>query len=323
MPVAAFTSLGNNAKDLLYGSAKAGKYQYDKVLNVSSKTADGVEFTVNAVGKDDKLDMALKGAYAANKYNVTATLAQSGKLAVAVAYKELVPGLTLGLTGNVPDTDSAKLGIDYTGVPHLLVKSSVSLTAAPKVDVAVTSGLNDVTVGGEVSYDAAKSAITKWTVGVGYTASDYQAALLYNDAQKGGCLVVTVQHDSALRSPACSTACCWPSCGLQGHQVDRCTRWPAHFRPAMYAADLYCALVTCLPATATALLSHRVTADTTIGAEVVRDLAANTTSFAAGLSKQQAGGALTKLKLDNAGIVSVLYEQVSAESLASIQCTVT
>jgi len=33
---------------------------------------------------------------------------------------------------------------------------------------------------------------------------------------------------------------------------------------------------------ATALLSHRVTSDTTIGAEVVRDLAANTTSFAAG-----------------------------------------
>lgn len=156
--------------DLLYGTAKAGKYQYDKVLNVSSKTEDGVvrrgggsgcrrggrgrvghgasrppagsprprrcapgagndpdrpqaavnavgfaaarraarrqrhgraagpvcapcppkrcphaptclqEFTVNAVGKDDKLEMALKGAYAANKYSVTATLAQSGKV---------------------------------------------------------------------------------------------------------------------------------------------------------------------------------------------------------------------------------------------------
>ena len=35
---------------------------------------------MNAVGKDDKLDMALKGAYAANKYSVTATLAQSGKV---------------------------------------------------------------------------------------------------------------------------------------------------------------------------------------------------------------------------------------------------
>lgn len=27
-------------------------------------------------------------------------------MAVAVGYKELVPGLTLGLTGTVPDTDS-------------------------------------------------------------------------------------------------------------------------------------------------------------------------------------------------------------------------
>ena len=37
-----------------------------------------------------------------------------------------------------------------------------------QVDVAVTSGLNDVTVGGEVSYDAAKSAITKVTAMAGY-----------------------------------------------------------------------------------------------------------------------------------------------------------
>ncbi len=147
---------------------------------------------MSAVGKDDKLDMALKGAYAANKYSVTASLAQSGKvrpcssssvqraacaepaaawrtgreaagaallaaagcsraaqlcrfgrptaarcllmlllqtphqplfdtaewfhtlvlqLAVAVGYKELVPGLTLGLTGNVPDTDSGARGV--------------------------------------------------------------------------------------------------------------------------------------------------------------------------------------------------------------------
>lgn len=34
-----------------------------------------------------------------------------------------------------------------------------------QVDVAVTSGLNDVTLGGEVSYDAAKSAITKVCAG--------------------------------------------------------------------------------------------------------------------------------------------------------------
>jgi hypothetical protein len=38
------------------------------------------EFTVNAVGKGDKLDMALKGAYNADKYSVIATLGQAGKV---------------------------------------------------------------------------------------------------------------------------------------------------------------------------------------------------------------------------------------------------
>lgn len=38
------------------------------------------EFTVNAVGKDDKLEMALKGAYSAKNYSVITTLAQSGKV---------------------------------------------------------------------------------------------------------------------------------------------------------------------------------------------------------------------------------------------------
>lgn len=38
------------------------------------------EFNISAVGKDDKLDMALKGSYAAAKYSVVATLAQSGKV---------------------------------------------------------------------------------------------------------------------------------------------------------------------------------------------------------------------------------------------------
>lgn len=35
---------------------------------------------MNAVGKGDKLDMALKGAYNADKYSVIATLGQAGKV---------------------------------------------------------------------------------------------------------------------------------------------------------------------------------------------------------------------------------------------------
>ena len=37
------------AADLLYGTAKAGRYQFDKVLNVSSTTVDGVVSGGNSV----------------------------------------------------------------------------------------------------------------------------------------------------------------------------------------------------------------------------------------------------------------------------------
>lgn len=241
-PVAAFSSLGANARDLLYGG-KTAKFQFDKVLNVTSKTADGVEFNVSAVGKEDKVEMALKGTYVGPKYTVVSTLAQSGKLAVAASYKELAPGLNVGITGTVPDPDSGKLQLDYS-IPHVTLKTSSTLTAAPKVDVAASTGFEGVTVGGEASYDTAKAAVTKWTVGLGYTAADYQAALLYSDKS-----------------------------------------------------------------IATALIAHKVTADTIIGAEVVRDLPNSTTTFSTGLSKVLDGGALAKLKLDNKGMVSVLYEQ--------------
>lgn len=243
-PVAAFSSLGTTARDLLYGSAKAGKFQYDKVLNVTSKTADGVEFNISAVGKDDKLDMALKGSYAAAKYSVVATLAQSGKLQLASTYKELVPGLNVTVTGTVPDVESGKVQVDYTALPHVNARAAATLTAAPKLDVAATTGFNDLTVGGEASYDTATSAITKWVVGAGYTRADYQAAVTLSDKNE-----------------------------------------------------------------VTGLVAHNVTPDTRIGAEVVRDLAKGTTTFAAGLAKTSPDGALTKLKLDNSGIVSVLYEQ--------------
>lgn len=44
---------------------------------------------------------------------------------------------------------------------HATIKSIVSLTAAPKVDFAATTGVEGVTLGGEASYDTSKSAITK------------------------------------------------------------------------------------------------------------------------------------------------------------------
>lgn len=60
--------------------------------------------------------------------------------------------------------------------------------------------------------------------------------------------------------------------------------------------------VACCPRAATALLAHKVTADTTIGAEVVRDLAANTTTFAAGRCTCVVCDFLTCVRRPQAGV---------------------
>ena len=104
----------------------------------------------------------------------------------------MAPGVTVGVSGALPDVQSAKLAVDYVA-PHVTVKSSTSLTAAPKVDVALTTAFathaRTVVGGADVSYDAAKGSITKWAIGSGYTAADYQLAAVLNDKQDVSLLV--------------------------------------------------------------------------------------------------------------------------------------
>ncbi|KAL6774462.1 VDAC1 [Auxenochlorella protothecoides x Auxenochlorella symbiontica] len=240
--IPAFGELGRTAKDLLYGS-RDGVFQFDRVVSISSTTSDGVDFGLKALSKGDRLDIDLKSVYVAPRYTLVSSITRDGKLAAAVTYKDLAPGLTLGLSGTVPELETAKVAVDYS-LPHLTLKSVVSLASSPKVDLAATTGYEGVTLGASGTFDASKSALTRWTAGVGYTAPDYQLTALLTDT-------------NAL----------------------------------------------------SVLLAHRVAADTTIGAEVSRDLGSSATSFAIGSSRRLAGGALTKAKLENSGILSLLYEQ--------------
>lgn len=162
---------------------------------------------------------------------------------MAATCKELAPGLTMGVSGTLPDPSTAKMAVDYAA-PHLTLKSVISLTSSPKVDVSATTGHEGVTLGASASYDSAKAALTKWQTALGYTAADYQVTAALSDTQQLSLLV-----------------------------------------------------------------AHRVTVDTSLGAEVVRDLSAGTTSFSFGVQRALAGGAVTKAKLENNGLLSLLYEQ--------------
>jgi voltage-dependent anion channel protein 2 len=143
------------------------------------------DFSLKTTHKDGVLANDLKATYDNPRYKLITTLAQAtGKLGLAVTAKALAPGVNVGVSGTIPDIDSAKVAVDYVA-PHITLNATSSLSAAPIVDVAATSRFSirsrDVIGGGKVSYDASKGSIKEWILGMGYTAADYQVAATYND----------------------------------------------------------------------------------------------------------------------------------------------
>lgn len=96
--------------------------------------------------------------------------------------------MTLNVSGTLPDPDSAKASVDYR-VPHLALRSVVSLGATPKVDLQASTGADGFTVGGVATFDSAKNAITKWSAGAAYAAPDYAVSAIVDDKYKLSLLV--------------------------------------------------------------------------------------------------------------------------------------
>lgn len=190
--IPAFADIGKTAKDILLGGS--GHFQYDQRVSLSSKTSDGVEFTANSVKRGDKLDTQVKAAYKINStYSTALTFLQAGKVIASVNANDVTPGLSLGLTGTLPDAHSAKATIDYY-LPHLTIKALVGVTSAPVVTASVTSGWNELTFGAQALYDSAKNEnVQDWSAAIGYTGLDYQVAATL--ANKGEVLKVTGAHN--------------------------------------------------------------------------------------------------------------------------------
>jgi voltage-dependent anion channel protein 2 len=225
---------------------KEGVFQYNQVVSISSKTVDGVEFTATTAKRDDKVETALKAGYKYKNIQTNVTFNHLGKVVASATVSDIAPGLSATILGTLPDVHTAKLGIDYT-LPHLTLKSTVGLTAAPAVDISATSGYNDVVFGGLATFDTAKNnSLTKWTLGVGYTRLDYQVAALLAD---------------------------------QGETLK-----------VQYA--------------------HNVDPTQSVGGEVSKSLHKDdATLITLGYLKRLQNGSLAKVRLDNTGIASFLYEQ--------------
>eukprot|EP00884_Botryococcus_braunii_P018082 jgi/Botrbrau1/4958/Bobra.0122s0033.1 len=170
----------------------AAFFQFNKVLNIETKTADGVTFLASTIQKDDTVETALKTAYKTKTYAFNAAFNAAGKLSTSLAFNDVAPGVTATVSGTLPDVTTAKLGIDYIA-PYINVKSLIGLTQSPKVDLAATTGYKDLTLGAIVSYDSLKSDVTGWSIVTGLTRPDYQGAVILTD--KGQTLKVAYAHN--------------------------------------------------------------------------------------------------------------------------------
>lgn len=181
--IPAFSDIGKSTNDLLYGGGNTGKFQFNNVLNLSSTTADGVEFTATSTQKGDSLETVVKAAYGTKNYKLSSSLVE-GKALLSITAKNLAPNLGVVLSGTLPDEQSGKVAVDYS-VPHLTLKTTIGLTQNPKVVVAATTGQKGVVAGAEVTYDTNKNNVTTWNAGIGYNAADFQASVALTDAGEG------------------------------------------------------------------------------------------------------------------------------------------
>ncbi|GIL99865.1 hypothetical protein Vretimale_4917 [Volvox reticuliferus] len=183
MPAVSYADIGKKVKGLLGGDAVTGTFILNPKLTVSSTTQSGVALTATAVQKGEKLDATLKAAYTSpsKKYSVDATADPTVKIAVNASVSDVAPGLKLTAAVVLPDpAASAKLTAEYANA-SLSVKSTVSLSASPVVDVAVASSVKGVLLGGETAYDSGKADITKYNFVLGYHATDFQATATLAD----------------------------------------------------------------------------------------------------------------------------------------------
>lgn len=245
MNVAPFSDLGKEANDVLRGGSKGGSYQYDQKVKVSTKAKDGMGFTLSSTMKGDKLLSEFKMAYNFQRYSFEGTADNSSKVTAKSTITDFMTrGLKCTASAALPVTSPAKVGVQYVR-PYLNTKLDVELAATPKVDLALTTGYANGTIGGSCTYDSTKGSFSSWNIGAGYKGPGYQSALLFSD--KGNMKL---------------------------------------------------------------LHSHCLTETSLLGVEIVRPLKEDTgTTFSFGYSKALESGALAKVKVDNAGLVSMLWEQ--------------
>jgi len=186
MKVPAFGDIGRSAKDVLSSGYAATKHS----LKLSTKTS-GPDLTLNST-LTDSVCGDLKVSHKGHGYSVDTTFTSASKVNTSVSVTELAPGVKAAVSFSIPDYRSGKLAVDLSR-PHLTVKSSVGLAASPKAECSVSTGVEGITLGGELGYDTKSSSVSKWAMGAQYSAGSSVLAAVLCD--KGETVKASLAHE--------------------------------------------------------------------------------------------------------------------------------
>jgi voltage-dependent anion channel protein 2 len=181
-----------------------------------------------------------------------------------------------------------QLTLDYA-VPHLNTKTVIGLTSSPALNFSATTGANGVVAGADVAYDTAKSALTKWSLGLGYMASDY----------KVGPFPPALFSLSSVHTPVTLAAHRW-AVQQAGRRVGHSMWFVAKLQAGLILADK--------GDTLKASYCQTLDSSQSVGCEVVRKLNSDSTSFNVGYSKALDTGAMLKMRLASSGMGALSYQ---------------
>lgn len=170
-----FTNFGKNADDLL--SKKYGNKKEFKVKTLADGGQLTFESTVNFNDKSGAYNGSLKATQRSVEYGIgEAELDTTGKAKASFEFTRLFKGLIVKLTGNEKPT--AQLDADYR---QENVAVSASLVASPKPAVvlndSIVVGVDGVSVGANVVYDATNQQVVDYNAGVEYEQPSFVATV--------------------------------------------------------------------------------------------------------------------------------------------------
>ncbi|KAL8138252.1 hypothetical protein V2J09_004253 [Rumex salicifolius] len=194
-----FPDFGRRAKDLL-----SRDYNFDHKFTLQVPSSAGMSLTATGIKKDEVFLGDINTVYKSGKVAVDVKVDMYSNVSTKITVDETLAGIKTVLSFKIPDHKSGKVGnyhklhfleplLDVHYVhPHMALNSGIGLNPAPLLEFNAAVGTLELSLGGEVGFDAATGAFTKYTTGVSFNKPDFSAALFLMD--KGQTVKASYYH---------------------------------------------------------------------------------------------------------------------------------